>query len=186
MKHLDNQFDDVRLEELLKKHGAIEPRAGLEARVFARLATERTQPSKLDWRWGFVVATLALGVVAGVVFIVGKPAPRHETATHSTPTVSPSQPKTLSAALSTKHGHVSQSSIRQKPPITAQPAAEPRLEQFPSPTPLTEQEQLLAHYIKEQRHEAVMIARGQAESANKEFSPNTAQLPTIQELPASE
>jgi hypothetical protein len=42
-------------------------------------------------------------------------------------------------------------------------AKEPRLNQFPSPAPLNEQEELLARYVQSRHPEAVMVARVRAE-----------------------
>ena len=42
-------------------------------------------------------------------------------------------------------------------------AAVLRLEHFPSPQPLSEQEELLARYIEQYPHEAVVVARAQTE-----------------------
>ena len=39
----------------------------------------------------------------------------------------------------------------------------PRLDQFPSPRPLSEQEQMLARYVREFPQEAVLVARAQTE-----------------------
>jgi hypothetical protein len=44
---------------------------------------------------------------------------------------------------------------------TAKPA--PRLGQFPSQRPLSEQEELLVRYVRESPQEAVLVARAQAE-----------------------
>ena len=43
-------------------------------------------------------------------------------------------------------------------------AANPRLDQFPSPRALSEQEKLLVRYVHEFPEEAVLIAQAQAES----------------------
>jgi hypothetical protein len=44
-----------------------------------------------------------------------------------------------------------------------QEAAEPKLDQFPSPRPLSKQEELLARYAREHPQEANLIAQAQAE-----------------------
>ena len=54
-------------------------------------------------------------------------------------------------------------------PVTAVAfAAEPKLEVFPSPLPLTEQEKLLAGYITEQPEHAILLARAQAEALRRD------------------
>jgi hypothetical protein len=47
---------------------------------------------------------------------------------------------------------------------------EPHLEQFPSPTPLNEQEEMLVRYVRERRQEAVMVARARAELLKQELA----------------
>ena len=51
---------------------------------------------------------------------------------------------------------------RARPTVVA--AANPKLDQFPSPRPLSEEEQLLVRYVHEFPEEAVLIAKAQAES----------------------
>jgi len=52
----------------------------------------------------------------------------------------------------------------------AQVRTEPHLEQFPSPTPLNEQEEMLVRYVRERRQEAVMVARARAELLKQELA----------------
>jgi hypothetical protein len=47
-------------------------------------------------------------------------------------------------------------------------AEEPRLEQFPSPRPLSEQEEMLARYVQEETQEAKLVAKAQTEMLKKE------------------
>jgi Zn-dependent M16 (insulinase) family peptidase len=42
-------------------------------------------------------------------------------------------------------------------------ASGPKLDRFPSPQPLSDQEKLLASYVADDPHHAVLIARAQAE-----------------------
>ena len=42
-------------------------------------------------------------------------------------------------------------------------ASEPRLEQFPSPSPLSEEEKLLKEFVRNSPQEAVLVAQAQAE-----------------------
>jgi uncharacterized protein (DUF305 family) len=48
---------------------------------------------------------------------------------------------------------------------TAVELAEPKLSQFPSPRPLSEQEQMLTRYVREFHQEAVIVAQAEAQAA---------------------
>jgi hypothetical protein len=48
-------------------------------------------------------------------------------------------------------------------------AAEPKLDVFPSPLPLSEQEKMLASYVAEYPKEAALIARLRTEALQREF-----------------
>jgi hypothetical protein len=51
--------------------------------------------------------------------------------------------------------------------------AGPKLDVFPSPLPLTEQEKLLAGYIAEEPEHAVLLARAQAEDLRRDEEEET-------------
>jgi ribosome-binding protein aMBF1 (putative translation factor) len=44
-----------------------------------------------------------------------------------------------------------------------------KLDQFPSPQPLTKEERMLAEYVGQHYHEAVLIARAQEEASRKDL-----------------
>jgi hypothetical protein len=54
-------------------------------------------------------------------------------------------------------------------PETQVVASAPRLEQFPSPEPLSEQEEFLARYVEQFPHEAVLVARAQTQLMKQEM-----------------
>ena len=56
-----------------------------------------------------------------------------------------------------------------------------RREQFPSPQPLSEQEELLARYIERFPHEAVLMARAQTQLMKEEMSDR--ELPLEEAVP---
>src|SRR5215467_5137159 len=103
MKHPDNQFDDLRFDELLKQYGRAEPRDGLEGRVLARLATELAQPNRLTWRWHWVIAVLAVGAIAGMtMFIVWKPKAHNKIVTNEPSITTTKGPSVASTTIT--HG----------------------------------------------------------------------------------
>src|SRR5579863_585040 len=164
---------DRELDAALARYAAVVPRAGLETRVLAHLQAERElQSAHTPWGWPQVTALAAAVaiVVAMSVWIFRKPtqAVRHLPATQQstqvgenrgTPT---SKPPTLVATGKTSgHGpHRAQRAV----------TAVPKLEQFPSPQPLSEQEQLLANYVARDPEHAVLVARARMEALRQDQS----------------
>jgi hypothetical protein len=150
---------DRWLDAALKEYSNAEPRSGLEGRALARLRAEQEAPVR-SWslRWPFLaIATpAALAIVMFLVEQLGPipPAPVARVVT------APSAVKTPTAGnlqiMRTRH---LQDNRRDAP------ATNPKREQFPSPAPLTEQEQILAQYVDEHFQHAVLVARAQADLA---------------------
>jgi hypothetical protein len=166
------QFDDDRLDEALKKYGAAEPRAGLESRILVNLAGERERRTGRPWHWRWIAAPLAFGVAVVVgFFLTRKPDCPHVNVVNQTsltenqeisrPAISyPIPPVALGAIAHVKKSQHHVAKVR----------SEPHLEQFPSPTPLNEQEEMLVRYVRERRQEAVMVARARAELLKQELA----------------
>lgn len=164
---------DRELDAALARYAAVEPRAGLETRVLAHLQAERERSSAhAAWEWPQVTALVAavVIVVAMSVWILRKPtqAVRHLPATQKNTQVGENsgtatgRPPTLVATRKTSgHGpHHVQRVV----------TAVPKLEQFPSPQPLSEQEQLLANYVTEYPEHAVRVARARMEALRRDQS----------------
>jgi hypothetical protein len=169
MKHNEqrDQLDDI-LDAALAKYAA-EPRTGLEDRVLANLRVESVQaPNSIRWRWWqWTAAAVAVGIVVAVFMwrsvqsphpaIANRPA--IATPAHSTP--SAEQPATQiahshSGDSTQLHPH---SAIERHPHSNSTVAAAPKLNVFPSPQPLSEQEKILADYVAQFHAQAVLIAR---------------------------
>jgi len=169
MNPRDNDRLDQWLDSALQQYRSAEPRAGLEGRILANMAAEK-QPFALRLRWGFAVATAA--VICGTVVFW------FETSSHV-----PHTNKAVAVQAPIEHrntSHLSQQTpehvagkLRMKN-VTARPrsapkikavdlASEPRLEQFPSPSPLSEEEKLLKEFVRNSPQEAVLVAQAQAE-----------------------
>jgi len=163
---------DQELDAALFQYAAMEPRAGLEERVLANLAAQREHVvARVWWRWPAVAAAVVVIVVAAsLLWKSGRPTPS-TTAHHSSTAVEGSHQPTVQAAdlgggkpIRPAHPASSKRPIsRRGADPRAAVVAEPRLEQFPSPQPLSEQEKLLVRYVKEFPQEAVTIAMAQAE-----------------------
>lgn len=162
---------DRWLDDALAVYAKAEPRAGLEGRVVARLAAARRE-SRRDWHWWGVLAFSALAalVTAAVWFgrVDRRMIPRTPIAKVESPgkTASPTVPGSPRSApkqptRAVRAGRVQHFS-------TVQSVAAPKLEQFPSPSPLTEQEEMLALYVREFPERATLMARVQTETQKQD------------------
>jgi hypothetical protein len=158
---------DRALDLALAKYAAAEPRTGLEERVLASLHAELEHARDHAWgRWGVVAvfATIVL-VVLGLAWITMRPAPAiarrppslAPSAESPTPQTAPTRPPARGpAAKAVAH--------RSRPAAPAYP----KLDQFPSPQPLSDQERILANYVEANPHHAVLLARARAEALHRD------------------
>jgi hypothetical protein len=156
-----DELDRV-LDGALAKYAAAEPRAGLDERVLANLRAEQARvPERVWWRWSVAGALVALVVVAlAVAWRSGRP--HAPVIANHPPTPAPSVQQAGTRATS-NGGAIRRTQVpRSRPRVEI--AANPQLDQFPSPRPLSEEEQLLVRYVHEFPEEAVLIAKAQAES----------------------
>jgi|SRR5579864_320621 len=165
MEFNDNNKDrlDLWLDGALQQYGSVEPRAGLERCILANLELA-AQDRRSSRGWWWVFATAALMACLAVAVWVG--IDLH----HATK-------KTVATANPANAGATTKGSQSAPPQVAALPhhvkrhfmrnieaAKEPRLEQFPSARPLSEQEQLLSRYVREFPEQAVLVAQAQTES----------------------
>jgi len=162
---------DRELDAALAKYAAVEPRPGIEERILANLRAEREHAKEPSWwRWPVVAALAAVFVVSvSLAWRSSLPSAEITARRPATPFYrdqqdgermgannvgSSAHPAAPAAAGPGRHG------VRQFHPIIA---SGPRLDQFPSPQPLSQEEQLLVRYVRSFPQEAVMIAKEQAE-----------------------
>jgi hypothetical protein len=162
------------LDGALRHYSEAEPRAGLESRIFASLAAEQTRlTTRRHWTWLFAsLSAIAVTAVIIVAVVVNKPHLRHElvsrTAVRSDVTTAVQDTKSQEPATKVAlaiHGH---HGGRRSPSMPRKPSAEPMLAQFPSPRPLSEQEQLLEQYVTQFPDQAKLVAQEQ-EKTEKEM-----------------
>lgn len=164
-EHRD-QFDRM-LDAALAKYAAVEPRIGLEERVLAKLHAEQAQaPSNAGWRWWRWTATAVAAGIVVVMFAWRSGVPSHPAIANRPSITAPgAQATTTPFAL---NGNEKPTHLRTHPTPTAErsvhanpavAAAAPRLDVFPSPQPLSEQEKILANYVAHFHDQAVLIAR---------------------------
>jgi hypothetical protein len=172
---------DRTLDAALAKYAAVEPRAGLEDRILSNLRAERSRVPVHPWlRWS-VAVTLAAVVVVAVALAWRSSKPTHPVVRlHPSPTPQSAQvpatqvasngagkPMRGNQAHSQKLVAPQSSRVhRAQPEVVA--SASPRLDQFPSPRPLSEQEKILLDYVGQFPVEAVRVAEAQTALAQRE------------------
>ena len=164
---------DQWLDHVLDEYGDVEPRLGLETRILASLAEQKTRAVKRTrWLWAFAGVAAGLAVVTMWVSM--------STGRHRTPAGNLANNNTRSQqnnpALSTDSESQVRSSMaessrnRSRPARGARLAKSPRLSQFPSARGLTTQEQLLARYAQKFPQQAFEIAQAQAAAEQERIS----------------
>jgi hypothetical protein len=182
----NGRFDDERLDQALKKYGRAEPRAGLESRIVANLAAERERRAGPSWRLRFMAATLAFGVVAVVGYCLMQKLHSLSVRVVSTAPIT-NRSQGVSPPKISDHLELRPPNHRMRHPHIGSRRPEVRFEQFPSPRPLNEQEEMLARYVRERRQEAVLVARARAELLKQELpgflgeSPSSGQARELQQ-----
>lgn len=163
-----NELDRM-LDAALAKFAAVEPRAGLEDRVLANLRAERA--NKLHpawWTWGIAAAAVAilLAVLMALPWRANRPTPPVAGEHHPSHAPQGSQKPGTQVASSgperptrPRNPDAAPKKIRRVPRFVHQP----KLDQFPSPQPLSEQEKILANYVAKYPEHAVLIARARTE-----------------------
>lgn len=182
------------LDTGLKRYGEAEPRPGLEGRILAGLRTKQARRASPSWQWWPPLAAIVIVAAVALSLLTRKPIP-----TRSVPVATYSV-KTGSAALR-------QPTVGfRRPNTTAQwqgrrkriqrqiaPApAKPLPEQFPSPRPLSPQEELLLAYVEQVPAEEVAVAADRTRRASDlqiddiEIAPLSAEqaVPAIQQSDA--
>jgi heme/copper-type cytochrome/quinol oxidase subunit 1 len=170
METNDNNKDrlDRWLNGALQQYSSAEPRAGLERRILASLElTAQDKSNSRSWRWVFATAALMVCMAVAVWFGIDPHHATEKTAATTNPANAGASTKGSQSAppqVAAVPHHVKRHSMR--PRVDA--VKEPRLEQFPSARPLSEEEQMLARYVREFPQEAVLVAQDQAK-AHKEL-----------------
>ena len=169
---------DRELDMVLAKYASIEPRVGLEQRILANLRAERQPVLKLwSWRRTAVAAVLLVTLATVLSWRSGKPGPSPTVRRPRMTASSIPQNDQSSASAGAEKNDSRPSTVFDRPAVRrAQPAVvvsaavavQPKLEQFPSPRPLSEQEQILANYVAEYPETAALIAQLRTEEREKE------------------
>lgn len=162
---------DDELDSALAKYAAVEPRAGLEQRILANLkAQHRPARTVAWWRWA---GTLAAVLVITILAVWRAEKHRLEQVVQLPANASQKpQPQIANMRASGRNRQFSARVAMRRPRKRASPGAtqavgeestKPKLDQFPSPQPLSQEELALARYAMEFPEEATLIAKAQDE-----------------------
>ncbi len=173
----ENDKFERELQSTLAKFAAVEPRMGLEERILTALRVEQKRAAQPLWLWWRrpVVAALAGVIVVSlsVTLLSGKRA--RSTAAHQpAPTQSNKHPVTqvVNSNGSPIRADDAGQGKRLKPHLDINPpavvAATPKLDEFPSPQPLSEQEIILTRYVTNYPEHAALIARARSEELRRD------------------
>lgn len=167
---------DPMLDAALAKYAAVEPRAGLEERTLTNLRTQGLRAQlPAWWRWELVGALMAIVIVAmALAWRAGRST--HLSITNH-PTTSeqirrPANPPAAAASdrlvgtTPTSATHSGDAIVvrRAAPRAQAVGQADPKLDVFPSPQPLSEEELALAQYVRNFPTDAKQVAQAQEAS----------------------
>jgi hypothetical protein len=164
---------DLALDAALRQYAAVEPRAGLEQRVLAQLQSESARLRNRSWlQWcaaGAIAALLALTLA--LAWRSNRP-PRISQRNPSAP-IEGLQPSATRVAVNgdirvTPVIRVRQKTTPQHVPQRPVVADLPKLDQFPSPRPLSEQEKLALEYVERFPRQASLIAQAQNNFAQQQ------------------
>jgi hypothetical protein len=166
-RDLENVLDR-ELDAALAKHASVEPRSGLEQRILANLRAEQTCVVEHTWwRWGLAGALAAVAIVTlALASRSGKPAQRlvvRQTPAQEAPKQTPALPVEAVANNSVRHASPSDRIAKRATAAVEVASANPKLDVFPSPHPLSDEEAALSRYVRDFPQEATLIARAQEE-----------------------
>jgi hypothetical protein len=160
----EDAYLDQWLDRALQHYGDIEPRAGLEMRILANLASEERKQVQ-GRAWIAASVCVAVAVIVAAVLIVGLHL--HQSGVAKVPV----NAVPLAAAHNSGDQHSSVAKVikpqrrnRGTRAAVSSMLPTPMLPQFPSRRPLSEQERLLQEYVTQFPDQARLVARQQAET----------------------
>jgi hypothetical protein len=164
-QRLENDELDRELNTALAKFAAAEPRRGLEERVLTSLRTEQQRAAtKPWWRWP-ALAAAASALVVSVSVGLRSVKPLQNTGNAGARIANkiggnPIRPDEAASAVRFKP-HV----VRRSATVVASAV---KLDQFPSPQPLSDQEKILARYVTKYPEHAALIAQARTEALRRD------------------
>ncbi len=172
-RDVEGGLDDRWLESALIQFGKAEPRVGLENRLLANLRAERA-PAYLRRRWwralGMVASLAAILVAVRVEERDRERKPESAAATSTTNRAEAQelvQPRPIPQIVHPAREEVLRRPAH-RPTRDLAVASTPKLAQFPSPQPLSEQERILASYVAKYPEHAALVAQARAEALQQD------------------
>jgi hypothetical protein len=177
-RDVEGELDDQWLESALTQFGKAEPRVGLENRLLANLRAERAQ-AYLRRRWwcalGMVASLAAILVAVRVEERDRERKPESTAATSATNGAEARelvQPRPIPQIVPPATTHPAREVVLRRPAHRPTRdlgvASTPKLAQFPSPQPLSEQERILASYVAKYPEHAALVAQARAEALQQD------------------
>jgi hypothetical protein len=164
---------DRELDAALSKFAVVEPRAGLEDRVLANLRSQQVHATKgAWWRWP-AAAALAAALVVSVFLAWKSERPVQKVASHPSATTRTNELAGTQGANQERGGAAQIYDTRsgkrlRRHAVSHSISPVPKLDQFPSPQPLSEQERILARYIANFPAHAALIAQARTEELRRD------------------
>jgi hypothetical protein len=160
------------LDAALRQYGEAEPRPGLEERILANVRAE--QGRSVAWTWwpwtAVALAAIAIVVAGPLAWRSGKTGTN--SVAHNPLTATPSGTQVTNSGSENQAPPEVRVPAKKHTPLNshspARVAASPRLEQFPSPQPLSEQETILASYVAQFQEQAVLVARARTQELQRD------------------
>jgi hypothetical protein len=155
---------DQLLDAALNQYGAVQPREGLEGRILARLRSQSAEPARHAW-WRWFTAAATVAALAVIISMASRPHTKAEPSVSQRPSITLAPPN-LAATSDT----AMQAPKRKwhAAPKTRVVQVLPKLDQFPSPQPLSEQEKLLARYVAVYPKQVALLATLRTEELERE------------------
>lgn len=163
----DHDLDRV-IDAALEKYASVEPRAGLQERILASLGAADRNKRGAWWMWGVAAVLAAVVLVAGTLVwrsrITHPPVAIRPSSTQQTPRVPEfAQGERMPPPVKRPLRGGGRSVARHETV-----AANPKLNVFPSPLPLSEQERLLAIYVGQFPEHAALVAEARMDDLRQE------------------
>ena len=155
----DDDFDRA-LDGVLAQYASVEPRAGLEERILQNLRLAALTADACPWCTSSMAAVLAVVLLIAALLVWWRhPSSQPPTVVHTPPVrevpINPYSANREPGPVQRKKPHGRTTRPR---PQQETVASGPKLDVFPSPLPLSEQEKLLAIYVGQYPEHAALVA----------------------------
>jgi hypothetical protein len=183
----DKQMDEM-LDSLLAGYSSVEPRPGMEMRILANLrGAERKESTAPAWNWKWLWAVAVAAAIVFAVVLSGRgrhvPQPANTVVQTQRPVPAPKpEVQRIAPVTAGNATHPRGPRVGQVRPQNVILALNQRPQVFPTPTPLSEQEQLLLRYYARTPREEV-VAQSHPDEPPVADQDQTQALPDLMHIP---